>query len=263
MEPVPESRLGCRLLLYALGRPSPETAVGREACASRTEDRHGWRLAGQSRAQPSASRGGGWRGDDPHGRTCTSSTGGWLMIDVRQTRATSPSVNLFSRLSSLLLHATSALFVLLALALLATPRVSAESNGVHGAANQPPRIAALSARIGRVHIEGGRSRSGGVLGTYRLCDDGPESGQSRNGLIRVVHRSGTSLLVREQYPSISWDIYFATPECRSQIAWSSTIPADLPELRKSRCYSVSISVRDPGGRWSNTVTRAVTKCGKS
>jgi hypothetical protein len=183
-------------------------------------------------------------------------------MDPGHTGATSQSGRPPSKLSRLLLHTTLLVSGVIAVALLATSRGSAEPN-LRSAANQPPRLAALTARIGRVHIEGGGSKSGGVLGTYRLCDDGPQTGPSRTGLVRIVHRSGHSLLVREQYPSISWDIYFGTPECRSRIAWSSTIPADLPELRKAPCYAVSLSVRDPGGRWSNVVTRRVTTCARS
>lgn len=127
-------------------------------------------------------------------------------------------------------------------------------------ANAPPRLSAITARIGRVHEEGGGTRVGGVRGTYRLCDDGPQSSPGHFGLISTTHRSGNSLLVRERYPSTSWDIYFGKPECRSKILWSSTIPADLPSIRNSPCYSVAIRVRDPAGRWSNIVTRVVNRC---
>jgi hypothetical protein len=126
--------------------------------------------------------------------------------------------------------------------------------------NAPPRLSAFSASIGRVHEEGGGTKDGGVKGTYRLCDDGPQSGPSRFGVMSIIHRSGNTLLVRERYPSPSWDIYFGKPECRSKIFWSSTIPADLPAIRESPCYSVALRVRDPAGRWSNIVSRMVNKC---
>jgi hypothetical protein len=132
--------------------------------------------------------------------------------------------------------------------------------GQPSALNNPPRLSALKARIGRVHLEGGGTKEGGIRGTFRLCDDGPQTSRGRHGLISITHRSGTSLLVRERYPSTSWDIYFAKPECRSGIFWSSTIPADLPSIRTSPCYSVAIRVRDPGGLWSNVVALAVNRC---
>lgn len=136
----------------------------------------------------------------------------------------------------------------------------------HGAdLNAAPRISNVSARIARVYDEAHvKWKSRGVRGTYRLCDDGPQSTPQRFGLIRVTHRWGTrtleSLIVREQYPSISWDIYFRKFECRSGISWSSTIPADIPLVHNYPCYSVTLRVRDPGGRWSNAVTRVVKKC---
>jgi hypothetical protein len=130
------------------------------------------------------------------------------------------------------------------------------------AANSPPRLSAMTARIGIVHEEGGGRKQGGVKGTYRLCDDGPQSRPGHDGLMSITHRSGNSLLVRERYPSPSWDIYFGEPECRSGIFWSSTIPADLGSIRRSPCYSVALRVRDPGGRWSNVVTRRLNACPK-
>lgn len=127
-------------------------------------------------------------------------------------------------------------------------------------ANNAPRLSALTAKIGPVHEEGGGIREGGVRGTYRVCDDGPQTTSRRPSLIRITHRAGESLLVREQYPTPTWDVYFDKPECVSAIPWSSTIPADLRELRELSCYSVSLRVRDPAGRWSNGATRAITRC---
>jgi hypothetical protein len=130
----------------------------------------------------------------------------------------------------------------------------------------PPRVADLTARLGPVPVQGGGTKRG-VKGTYRLCDDGPPSSGKRSGLEEVTHRwsAGTrrddmSLLVRERRPSISWDIYFRQSECRSRIFWSSTIPADVSIARSYPCYSVTLRVRDPGGRWSQSVTRDVKKC---
>lgn len=128
--------------------------------------------------------------------------------------------------------------------------------------NDAPHLSAVTARIGPVHREGGGVKKGGVRGRYRLCDDGPQTSAGRFGLISITHRSGDSLLVRERYPSISWDIYFAKPECSAGIFWSSTIPADLPEIRTSPCYSVALRVRDPAGRWSNVVRLAVNRCAR-
>jgi hypothetical protein len=127
-------------------------------------------------------------------------------------------------------------------------------------ANASPRLSLITASIGPVFAEGGGKKDGGVRGTYRLCDDGPQSSPGHVGLISITHRSGSSLLVRERYPSVSWDIYFDKPECRSKISWSSTIPADLPSIRNSPCYSVALRVRDPAGRWSNIVSRGVNRC---
>ncbi len=132
------------------------------------------------------------------------------------------------------------------------------------ASNAPPRLSNLTAHIGRVHLEGGGSKKGGVKGTYRVCDDGPQTSRGRFDLIRITHRWGNQgfdrRLVREQYPSTTWDVYFDKPECRAKIFWSSTIPADLKSVRAYACYSVTLRVRDPGGKWSNVVTRVVKNC---
>jgi hypothetical protein len=163
--------------------------------------------------------------------------------------------------------AVSAFCVMLVLSSVA--EVSAGSAGrgstfVQRDDNLRPEVSRLTAIIGRVYDEAEtRWRSHGVHGTFRLCDDGPPSSASHFGLIEVTHRWGhgafVSLLVREAYPTPSWDIYFAKRECRV-IDWSSTIPADLPDARPFQCYVVSIRVRDPGGNWSKGVRRDTKRC---
>jgi hypothetical protein len=149
--------------------------------------------------------------------------------------------------------------VLLPLLLIATVfMVGMSADPAWPAANAPPRLSKLTVRIGTVYLEGGGTKRG-VKGTYRLCDDGPQSSPGRFGLLSITHRSGSSLLVRERSPSITWDTAFEKPEC-GRVTWSSTIPADLPNMRTSPCYSVTLRVRDPGGLWSNSATRAVTEC---
>jgi hypothetical protein len=134
---------------------------------------------------------------------------------------------------------------------------SRESNG-------PPALSIVSAKIDRVYDEAeSRWKPGGVKGAYRLCDDGPPSDVSHFGLIEIAHTWGTkrfvSLLVRERFTTPSWDVYFRKRECRS-IAWSSTIPADLPDAHAYPCYLVSIRARDPGGKWSAPDRRNVRRC---
>jgi hypothetical protein len=131
--------------------------------------------------------------------------------------------------------------------------------------DRPPRVSDLTVRLGAVPVQGG-GRKRGVKGTYRLCDDGPSANSRRSGVEEITHRwstrTGTDvmLLVRERHPSISWDIYFRRAECRSRIAWHSTIPAEVAVARSYPCYSVSLRVRDPGGSWSRYATRVVRRC---
>ncbi len=132
-------------------------------------------------------------------------------------------------------------------------------------ANKAPRITAFSARIGRVYEEGGGYRNGGLTMRFALCDDGPENVVGRRyARISVTHRWGSRraerLLVREQEDLITYDIHFVPPECVRGIPWTSTVPADLPRTRFYRCYSVTLRVRDPAGRWSNSFTRVVRGC---
>jgi len=131
--------------------------------------------------------------------------------------------------------------------------------------NEPPRLSDVTVNIGRVYDERqARVRQGGLRISFRLCDDGPRSGPATVGLVSLTHRWGDRLndwlLVRERSELIAYDIYFSTPECRARIPWSSTLPADLSYARIFRCYQVTVRVRDPGGRWSNRVTRVVKKC---
>jgi hypothetical protein len=135
----------------------------------------------------------------------------------------------------------------------------------HTAGNDAPRLVGLSARLGRVYDEpNARFRSGGLSVRLHLCDDGPPSSRDRFGLIRVQHRWGDRtyvwLFAREQSILITWDIHFETPECVRAVPWSSLLPAELPHLRTHPCYSVTVRVRDPGGRWSNSLKEAVKPC---
>jgi hypothetical protein len=133
------------------------------------------------------------------------------------------------------------------------------------AVNDTPRLGPLTARIGRVYDEAeARFRAGGLGLRFRLCDDGPQSTRLRTGLIRLDHRWGdrsrTWFAAQELAPLITWDVRFRTRECVRSVPWSSTLPADLPQLRGYPCYTVRVRVRDPGGRWSNMARAEVKKC---
>jgi hypothetical protein len=131
--------------------------------------------------------------------------------------------------------------------------------------NHVPRLQTLAARVGRVyHEQSGRFRAGGLSIRFSLCDDGPPSSARRFGLLRLEHRWGdrfyTWLTVREQARLITWEVRFEKTECVAAIPWSSALPADLPYVRRYPCYVVRLRVRDPGGKWSNTLSDVVKKC---
>jgi hypothetical protein len=148
---------------------------------------------------------------------------------------------------------------------MATGTEDASGTAASPARNEAPRLEALTARIGRVYDEAEtRFRSGGLSIRFRLCDDGPQSTRRRTGLIRLDHRWGDSsrtwFAARELTELITWDAHFATRECVGAVPWSSMLPADLSYLRRYPCYDVRVQVRDPAGRWSNTLRARVKKC---
>ena len=121
------------------------------------------------------------------------------------------------------------------------------------------------AAIGRFYEEGTGKRAGMLHFRYTICDDGPMNvDPSRYARISVTHRWGSrkreSLLVRESYDLITYDVYFRTKECVSNIPNTSSVPADTPHATRYPCYGIVVRVRDPAGLWSNPAKRVLRRC---
>jgi hypothetical protein len=133
--------------------------------------------------------------------------------------------------------------------------------GERAVRNQAPELRGLTARIGRVWEEGRGWRQGGLQLRFGICDDGPQNSGRRWALVEIRHRwrneAGATRTRSERQPLITYDIYFAKRQCLRKIGAISLVPSRLDSLS---CYEVGLRVRDPAGKWSQRVDRAVQPC---